>query len=83
MWDLTMHSLQGCGNVRLITIHNGLKRTISTSSGLGLLQMESEPGTRQCASESTLDPQGGWIVRSHVSWRGDQSIPCKGVETTP
>ena len=27
------------------------KRTISASGGLGLLQMVSEPDTRQCASE--------------------------------
>ena len=35
---------------------------------------------------TTLKPQGGWIVRSHVGWRGEQSISYisyKGVETSP
>ena len=32
-------------------IRNGPKRTISANSGLGLLQIVSEPDTRQCANE--------------------------------
>ena len=63
-------------------IRNGLKWTIFVSGGLGLLQMVSEPGSGQCASEDT-GPQGGWIVRSHIGWRGERSSPCKGVETSP
>ena len=39
--------------MRLTTIGNGLKRTISTSGGLELLQMVSEPDTGQCAGEDT------------------------------
>ena len=37
-------------------------RTISASSGLGLLQMVSKPDTRRCASEDAGPPRG-WIVR--------------------
>ena len=43
------------------------KRTTSTSSGLGLLQMVSKLDTGQCASEDA-EPQGGWI-RGGVSVR--------------
>ena len=32
-------------------IRNGLKRTISASGGLGLLQMVLELGTKRCVSE--------------------------------
>ena len=38
---------------------------------------ESDTGRR------TLGPQGGWIVRSHISWRGERNIAYKGVETSP
>ena len=31
----------------------------------------------------TLSPEGGWIVRSHIGWRGERSILYKGVETSP
>ena len=55
------------------------KGTISASSGLELLQMVSE--LVWCASEDA-GPPSGWIVRSHIGWRGEQSIPCKGVETS-
>ena len=54
-------------------IRNGPKRTISASSGLGLLQMVLEPDTGQCASEDAGPPRG-WIVRSHIGWRREQSI---------
>ena len=46
--------------VRLTTIRNQPKRTISTSGGLRLLQMVSEPDTERCASEDA-SPQRGWI----------------------
>ena len=36
----------------------------------------------QCASEDA-GSQGGWIVRSHVGWRGERNIPYKGVKTSP
>ena len=35
-----------------------LKRTIYASGGLGLLQMVSEPNTRQCVSEDAGPPSG-------------------------
>ena len=63
--------------VRLMAIRNRPKRTIYTSGGLGLLQMVLESPAR------TLGPQEGWIVRSHIGWRGEQNIPYKGVETSP
>ena len=62
------------------------KKIISVSSGLGLLQMVSELDIGQYASEEAeprrrvdmkrcaskgAGPQRGWIVRSHVSWRGE------------
>ena len=31
----------------------------------------------------TLDSKGGWIVRSHMGWGGEQNILYKGVETSP
>ena len=31
----------------------------------------------------TLGPQVVWIVRSHISWRGERDIPHKGVEISP
>ena len=31
----------------------------------------------------TLGPQEGWIVRSHIGWRGERSILYKGVEIYP
>ena len=44
--------------VRLTTIHNRPKRTISTSGGLGQLQMVSELDTGQCASEEARPLRG-------------------------
>ena len=29
-----------------------------------------------------LDPEGRWIVRSHIGWGGERSIRYKGVETS-
>ena len=68
--------------VRLMTIRNGPKKTISASGGLELLQMVSKPDTGRCASKDTV-PQEEWIVRSHIGWRGEQSILYKGVKTFP
>ena len=31
----------------------------------------------------TLDPEGGWIVRSHVGWGGERNTLYKGVESSP
>ena len=44
--------------MRLTTIHNRPKRTISTSGGLGQLQMVSELDTGQCASEEARPLRG-------------------------
>ena len=63
-------------------IRNEPKRTISASGGLRLLQMVSELGTEQCASKDAWPPRG-WIVRSHIGWRGERSIPYKGMKTSP
>ena len=41
-----------------MTIRNGSKQIISVSSGLGLLQMVSEPDTRWCVSEDARPPRG-------------------------
>ena len=56
--------------------------TISVSGGFRLLQMVLKPVIRRCANEDVGPPQG-WIVRSHIGWRGERSIPYKGVETSP
>ena len=29
-----------------------------------------------------LGLEGGWIVRSHIGWRGERNILYKGVETS-
>ena len=41
------------------------KKTISASDGLGLLQMVSEPDT---------ELPRGWIVRSYIDWRGNETF---------
>ena len=43
--------------------------------------MVSEPDTIWCASEDA-GPQEGWIVRSHIGWRGKRNILYKGVKTS-
>ena len=40
------------------------------SGWLELLQLVLELDIEQCASED-VGPQKGWIVRSHVTWRGE------------
>ena len=67
--------------MRLTAICNGSKRTISASGGIELLDMVLEPDTGRCASEDAGPPRVV-IVRSHVGWRGERSIPYKGVETS-
>ena len=44
--------------------------------------MVLESDTGWCASEDAR-PRRGWIVRSHIDWRGKRSILCKGVEISP
>ena len=44
--------------MRLTAIRNGPNRTISTSGGLRLLQMISEPDTKRYANEDA-EPQRG------------------------
>ena len=62
----TKHSLQRCRNlsladtfkiVRLMEIHDGLKQTISTNVGFGLLQTVSDPNTKRCAREDVGTPK--------------------------
>ena len=55
--------------------------TISASGGLELLQMVSELDIEWCASRDT-GSEGGWIVRSHIGWRGQRNILYNGVETS-
>ena len=68
--------------VRLVVICNGPKWTIFASGGHGLLQMILESDTERCVSEDAGSSRG-WIVRSYIGWRGEQSIPYKGVEISP
>ena len=70
----TSPSKMRCKIVRLTTIQNGSKRTISASGRLELLQMISKLNTGACVSEEA-GPQGEWIVRSHIDWRGERNIP--------
>ena len=44
--------------VRLTTVHDEQKRTISSSDRLGLLQMVSEPDIGRCALEDVWAPKG-------------------------
>ena len=55
--------------VRLTTIRNKMKWTISVSGGLEMLQMVSESDIGRCASQDARPPRG-WIVRSHIGWKG-------------
>ena len=43
--------------MRLTAIRNGPKRIMSASGGLGLLEIVSELGTEQCASEDAVSPR--------------------------
>ena len=68
--------------MRLMTICNGQKRTISTSSRLGLLQMVSELDIEWCASEDVGPSRGVDYEISHQLERG-RNIPYKGVKPLP
>ena len=54
--------------MRLTVIRNGPKRTISTSDGLGLLQMVLKP--ERCANEDTGPPRGVDCEIPHQLERG-------------
>ena len=71
--------------VRLMTIRNWPKWTISANGGLGQLQMVSELDTGRCASEDIELPMGVncEVVRSHIGWSGERNISFRGVETSP
>ena len=58
--------------LRLVTIRDELKMTISVSGGWQL-QMISELDTGPCVNED-IGPSKGWIVRSYISWRGKRNI---------
>ena len=49
--------------------------TISTSGGLGLLQMVSEPELGGVSAKTLCPKVGG--LRSHVGWKGERYIPYK------
>ena len=49
---------------------------------VGSLQMVSESNTKLCANED-VGPEGSGIVRSHIDWRRERSIPYKDVEASP
>ena len=59
--------------VRLTAIYNWSKQTIFVSCELERLQVVSESDTEQYGSENAK-PLKEWIVRSHISSRGEQSI---------
>ena len=40
-------------------------------------------GRRERVAVRTLGPEGGWIVRSYISWGGERNTLYKGVETSP
>ena len=63
-------------------MRGSLKRIISTSGEIRWLQIVSESDTERCTSEDGGSPRE-WMVRSHISWRGEQNIPFKGVKTSP
>ena len=51
--------------MRLTTLHNGLKWTISTSGGFELLQMILEPDIERCVNEN-VGPQRKSLSSRHV-----------------
>ena len=51
--------------MRLMTTRNGPKWIISTSDGLMLLEMVSEPDIEWCANED-VGLSMEWIVRSYI-----------------
>jgi len=65
----------------LTVTRNELKQITSASGGFGLLQMVLESDIRWCVREDA-GFSGGWIVRSHIGWRGERSISYEGVETS-
>ena len=58
--------------MRLTTIRNGPKQTVSVSGGLGLLQMVSELDTGRCASEGVGPLKGVDCEIPHRLERGTQ-----------
>ena len=70
--------------MRLTTIRNGPKRTISTSGGFKLLQMVLEPDTERCDSEDVELSRGvDCEILHRLERRTKHSITYKGVETSP
>ena len=59
-----------------------MQRTMSASGRFELLQMLLELETERCARKDA-GFQVGWIVRSHIDWRGERSKHCKGVVASP
>ena len=69
--------------MRLTTIHNRPKRTISASGGFRMLQMVSEPDTGRCSSEDARPHRLiGVDYEIHISCRGERNISYKDVKTS-
>ena len=62
-------------------IHNGPKRTIFVSGGLGLLQMVPEPDTGRCASKDD-SPQREWSVQISRRFKREETFFYNNVETS-
>ena len=50
--------------------------------GLGCYKWYQSRSPDRCASKDA-GPQGGWIVKSHICWRGERSGLYKAVDTSP
>ena len=42
----------------------------------------SSPSMWDITTNEDVGPSRGWIVRSHIRWRGKRNIPYKGVKTS-
>ena len=89
---MTISTSGGLGLLRMV-LEPGIGRCASED-----VEHRSRVDISWCASEDVgsqggwtsdsvpvriLGPQGRWIVRSHIGWRGERNIPYKGVETSP
>ena len=63
-----------------MAICNGPKWTISASGGLGAVTNGIRARHWEVCQRGRWPPRGV-IMRFHIGWRGEQSIPYMGVET--
>ena len=61
--------------MRLMTIHNGSKQTISTIVGLGCYKWYQNQSL-SCVSTRILSLKREWIVRLYIVWRQEQ-VPSR------